>query len=571
MPGSFHWIDWAVLAAYLLGTSWLAGRLAGRGQTIRDFFRGGQKLPWWAVSGSIVASEVSGVTFVAIPAIAFARGGNYTYMMLALGSIAARALIAWLLIPAYYRDDVYSPYELMGRRLGAGVTRAASWLYLVGVVLGQGARLFLGAIVLDAVTGVGAVPAILLLSVIGVAWTWIGGITSVVWTDVVQFAMIVLGAVAALAAVVAAVPGGVAGIVEAGRAAGKFQLFDFSLSPTAEFTFWCGVFGFTFLTLGSHGTDQTMAQRYFCCRDPGEARKAVLWSSVAMLLPLAMLTVGVGLHAYFQQVPMTPAQLAKVAERADYVFPLFILQAMPVGVKGLLFASIFAAATQTAAISAMAQTGLALYRGPRSTGSTGSADTTDAATDRRLVRLSRGLVVAAGGVICLTALLCARIEGRYSDLFRLAMAMASYTYGAMLGILFLALLPGRRDARGLVWGVPFAMLLVFALSWQHEGWARWVVTAGVAALVLLAAVRLRREAAKVLWVLLAAAAVLTVTWARVEVGGGVGPIKVAFPWTFPLGAALTLGLGVALARRRGPDTAAAAEREGAPVLHEATA
>jgi SSS family transporter len=574
MPGSFHWIDWAVLAAYLLGTSWLAGRLAGRGQTIRDFFRGGQKLPWWAVSGSIVASEVSGVTFVAIPAIAFARGGNYTYMMLALGSIAARALIAWLLIPAYYRDDVYSPYELMGRRLGAGVTRAASWLYLVGVVLGQGARLFLGAIVLDAVTGVGAVPAILLLSVIGVAWTWIGGITSVVWTDVVQFAMIVLGAVAALAAVVAAVPGGVAGIVEAGRAAGKFQLFDFSLSPTAEFTFWCGVFGFTFLTLGSHGTDQTMAQRYFCCRGPEEARKAVLWSSVAMLLPLAMLTVGVGLHAYFQQVPMTPAQLAKVAERADYVFPLFILQAMPVGVKGLLFASIFAAATQTAAISAMAQTGLALYRGPRGAGSAGAAD---AATDRHLVRVSRGLVVAAGGVICLTALLCARIEGRYSDLFRLAMAMASYTYGAMLGILFLALLPGRRDARGLVWGVPFAMLLVFALSWQHEGWARWVVTAGVAALVLLAAVRLRREAAKVLWVLLAAAAVLTVTWARVEVGGVVGPIKLAFPWTFPLGAALTLGLGVALARRRGPDTAAdaaadaAAEREGAPVLREATA
>src|SRR5438067_1243472 len=211
MSGSFHWIDWAVLAAYIAGTSWLADHLVGRRQTIRDFFLGGRKIPWWAVSGSIVASEVSGVTFVAIPAIAYAKGGNYTYMMLALGSILARFLIGYFLIPAFYRHEVYSPYEFMGRRLGKGVTRAAGALFLVGVVLGQGARLFLAAIVLDAITDMGAVPAILMLSVIGIAWTWIGGITSVVWTDVVQFCMIVLAAVAAIVAVVAVVPGGVHG------------------------------------------------------------------------------------------------------------------------------------------------------------------------------------------------------------------------------------------------------------------------------------------------------------------------------------------------------------------------
>jgi Na+/proline symporter len=109
MLGSLHWIDWAVLFVYVVGTSWLADHLAGRRQTIRDFFLGGRKLPWWAVCGSIVASEVSGVTFVAIPAIAFAQGGNYTYMMLAIGSIIARYLIGYLLIPAFYRHEVYSP------------------------------------------------------------------------------------------------------------------------------------------------------------------------------------------------------------------------------------------------------------------------------------------------------------------------------------------------------------------------------------------------------------------------------------------------------------------------------
>jgi SSS family transporter len=534
---TFSWLDWVVLLLYIAGTSWLADRLTDRGQTIRDFFLGGRKLPWWAVSGSIVASEVSGVTFVALPAIAFARGGNYTYMMLAIGSILARMLIAYFLIPAYYRHEIYSPYEFMGRRLGAGVVRGASVIFLIGVVLGQGARLFLAAIVLDAITNIGPVAAILLLSLIGVGWTWIGGITSVVWTDVVQFVMIAFGATASLVAVMFAVPGGLHGIIDAGRAAGKFQLWDFSLDPTTEFTFWCGLFGFTFLTLGSHGTDQTMAQRFFCCRDAREARKAVIWSSVAMVLPAIMLTVGVGLYAYFQQFPMTPAQLAKVSERSDYIFPIFILQAMPVVVKGLLFASIFSAATQTAAISAMAQTGLSLYERVRSA----------VADDRRLLRLSRAFVVLSGVIIGLMAIVCSRIE-QYKDLLRLAMAMASYTYGAMLGILFLALLPVRRDGRGLIWGVPFTILLVFALNWQHQPWARWLIVAIVSVIVVMSLPVLRREWLKIGWVLLGAGIVLAATFVRIDVNGVVQPIKLAFPWTFPLGAALTLGLGLTLGR-----------------------
>lgn len=548
MLGSLHWFDWAVLFAYIAGTSWLADRLADRKQTIRDFFLGGRTLPWWAVSGSIVASEVSGVTFVAIPAIAFANGGNYTYMMLAFGSILARCLIGYFLIPAFYKHEVYSPYELMGLRLGPGVTRGASGLFMVGVILGQGARLFLAAIVLDAITGMGTFPAIILLSVIGVVWTWIGGITSVVWTDVVQFVMIVLAATAAIVAVVATVPGGVGGIVEAGRAAGKFQFWNFSTDPRAEFTFWCGIFGFTFLTLGSHGTDQMTAQRFFCCRGPREARKAVLWSSVAMLVPLMMLTVGIGLHAYYQAVPMTAGEAAKVATRPDYIFPLFILKAMPAGIKGLFFASIFSAATQTAAISAMAQTALGFYGAVRAR----------ALDEAHLFRMSRVFVVLAGVAICLMALVCSQIQ-QYRDLFRLAMSMASYTYGAMLGVLLLSLLPGRRDARGLIWGVPFTLLLVFALNWQQEAWARWVIVVGTAGLVLATLPLLRRELAKVPWVLLGAGVVLYAAFARVDVGGVAQPIKLAFPWTFPLGTALTLGMGLALARRPAPSEAPATE------------
>jgi Na+/proline symporter len=234
---------------------------------------------------------------------------------------------------------------------------------------------------------------------------------------------------------------------------------------------------------------------------------------------------------------MTPAQLANVSERSDYIFPIFILQAMPTVAKGLLFASIFAAATQTAAISAMAQTGLSLYERARQT-------VTD---DRKLLRVSRGMVVLSGIIIGLMAIVCSRIE-QYKDLLRLAMAMASYTYGAMLGILFLALLPVRRDGRGLIWGVPFTILLVFALNWQHQAWARWLIVVAVSGIVVTSVPVLRREPLAIGWVLLGAAIVLAATFVRIDVGGVATPIKLAFPWTFPLGAALTLGLGLALGR-----------------------
>jgi cytochrome c biogenesis protein CcdA len=145
------------------------------------------------------------------------------------------------------------------------------------------------------------------------------------------------------------------------------------------------------------------------------------------------------------------------------------------------------------------------------------------------------------------AVVCSRIE-QYKDLLRLAMAMASYTYGAMLGILFLALLPVRRDGRGLLWGVPFTILLVFALNWQHQVWARWLIVVLVGAIGLMSLPMLRGEWPKLGWVLFGASVVLAATFVRVDVGGVAQPIKLAFPWTFPLGAALTLGLGLALGR-----------------------
>jgi len=538
----FGWIDWTVLALYIAGTSWLADRLAGEKQTIRDFFLGGRRLPWQAVCGSIVASEISGVTFVAIPAVAFGVGGNYTYLMFALGSVAARFIVGYLLVPHYYRQEIYSPYEFMGRRLGPAVDRATTALFLLGGFLAQGSRLFLAALVLNAITDMGIVWAILALGLISVAWTWMGGITSVVWTDVVQFVILFLGAVLAVAAVVWIVPGGAAEIVRLGREAGKFQVFDGRLDRMAVYTIWTGLIGSTCLTVASHGTDQMMAQRLFCCRDPKDARKAIVWSGVGLLLPVLMLTVGVGIYAYFRHVPMRPEHAAMVQERRDYIFPAFILAAMPVGIKGLLFAAIFSAATATSTLSAMAQTALSSFYVPFSRRASDQA---------HLVFMSRVFVFLAAAGLCGTAILCRSIE-KYPGLLDLALAMAGYTYGAMLGILLLALLPLGRDARGLIWSVPLSVLLVFALNWQEKPWARGVATAGAAVLTAIGLVLLFREPLKMGWILAGAGLLLAVTWCPLRVGpdGAVQYFKLAFPWHYPIGTVVTLGLGVALGRKR---------------------
>ena len=538
----FGWIDWTVLAAYLAGTSWLADRLAGKKQTVRDFFLGGRRLPWQAVCGSIVASEISGVTFVAIPAAAYAAGGNYTYLMFAVGSLVARFIVGYVLVPHYYREEIYSPYEFMGRRLGPAVDRATTGLFLLGGFLAQGSRLFLAALVLNAITGMGVVWAILALGAISVVWTWMGGITSVVWTDVVQFVILFLGALTAVAAVVWIVPGGVDEILRLGREAGKFRMFDARFERAAVYTIWTGLLGSTVLTVASHGTDQMMAQRLFCCRDPRDARKAIVWSGVGLLLPALMLTVGVGIYAYFQHVPMSPEHAALVKERRDYIFPAFILAAMPVGIKGLLFAAIFSAATATSTLSAMAQTALSSFYVPYSK---------RAGDEAHLVRVSRFFVFLAAVGLCGTAVLCRSIE-KYPGLLDLALAMAGYTYGSMLGILLLALLPFGRDARGLIWSVPISVLLVFAMSWQEHAWARGIVTAASAALLALGLVLLPREPLKIGWVVAGLALLLAVAWCPLGVrpDGGAQYFKLAFPWHYPIGMAVTLGLGVALGRKR---------------------
>jgi SSS family solute:Na+ symporter len=534
--------DWIVVAWYLLLTTLIGARLAGRQATIRDFFLGGRKLPWWAVCGSILATEVSAVTFISVPALSFAAGGDFTYLQLALGSILARVVIGFWFVPAYYQREIYSPYQFIGQRLGAGVEPAVTGLFMLGALLAQGVRVYLTALVLQIVTGVDLVWSIWLIGAFAVTWTLLGGITTVIWTDVIQFIVLFVGACLALAWAIGSTPGGGEAVLDIASEAGKFRMWNLSLDPSQAYTLWAGLFGVTFLNLAAFGTDQVMAQRMLCCRGPREARRAIIVSSAGVLVAALMLLVGVGLFAYFAYYPIGEAGEWLVEDRPDRIFPIFIVQVLPAGISGLVVAAIFAAAISTldSTLAALAQTTVTtLYlpwqrRRGRPTEETAG-----------VLAASKLLVIVWGAALCgvATGLITVRA---YRHLIDLALAITAFTYGGLLGALLLALLPFRRDGRGLLWGIPASVLAVLAL--QVRGPAGIVIVVAGSAILLVTAWRAAWPSARAVAVssgVLAAIPTLCL-WAEPTFSGW--RLDLAYPWYFPIGTLTALLLGWALGR-----------------------
>ncbi|MEW6071180.1 MAG: hypothetical protein AB1726_01115, partial [Planctomycetota bacterium] len=506
MSGGFTWLDWAILAAAFAGTTVAGGRLAGRQRTYRDFFLGGRRLPWYAVSASLVATEISAVTYISLPSVVCREGGNLTYLQIGLiGSFLARLIVGYVLVPAYFRREIYSPYDYMGDRLGERVRRLATVLFSLGGVLGQSARVYLIAVVLEVVlhrelgwlhAHFGLDPLVAAVAVIGVAavaWTLLGGIAAVVWTDFLLFLLFLAGIGIALATAAAGVEGGLPAVLATGDAAGKLRLLDFDPDPAKAYTFWAALFAASWGGVGSYGTDQMLAQRLFCCRDEKAARRAIVASIAAVGVIFLVALVGVALFAYYREHPLAGAALDLVAADPDRLFPVFIVEAMPPGLKGVVLAGTFAAAISSldSILAALAQTSLSL--GGTARRGTGAVEPPAAA--RRAVRASRLLVAGWGLALGAAAVGMRAVHAHYASILDLALAMGSYTGGALVACFFLALRRRRGDGSGLLWSAPLSVLAVFALVW-HQDAAR-ALTAGLAlaTLGLWGALRLRPAAA----------------------------------------------------------------------------
>ncbi|HNT35034.1 MAG TPA: hypothetical protein PKH07_08560, partial [bacterium] len=294
LQSQFNWMSWMIILAYVVFTTWLGHKLSGRQATIKDFFLGGRKLPWWAVSGSVIATEISAMTLVGVPAFLWAETGNMAYMVLGIGSVISRVIVGLYFVPAYYEREIYSPYEYIGQKLGTRAQRVTSSLFMIGGSLGQGTRVLLTAMVAHVVTDLNIYTCIWLVGLVAVLWTYIGGIVTVIWTDVIQFFIFLFSALVTLYAVGAVLMQNgisVGEMINAAHSAGKFHWLNFSWDFRQNYTIWAAVIASSIGGLNAYGVDQMMVQRCFCCKGPKEARKAIIWSSIGQLIMIICLFV----------------------------------------------------------------------------------------------------------------------------------------------------------------------------------------------------------------------------------------------------------------------------------------
>ena len=470
---AFGGVDLAVVLVYIAGvTAW--GAWLGRGTSGgTGYFLGNRDLPWWAVMFSVVATETSTLTFLSVPGISYL--GTLAFLQLTFGYLVGRIVVAALLLPAYYRGDLATAYELLGRRFGTATRRCASGAFMAARLLADSVRLFATAIPLAIVTGWSYPHSVLVVGAATLAYTYFGGIRAVVWVDALQMTLYVAGGLVALALLHGAVDGGWPAILERASAAGKLQLLDFSTSPAVAYTFWAGLAGGAFLSMASHGADQLIVQRLLTCRNAAASRRALIGSGFVVIGQFALfLFVGLGLWAFYD---------GRAFGTTDEIFATFIVAEMPAGVRGLLIAGVFAAAMSSlsSSINSLASASAYDFWGP-ATGRLGS--------DQAMLTAGRVFTLVWAGALVAGAILFIPPEGAAGGgdpggasgraaAVEVALAAASMAYGGLLGVFALGVLGRKTGQGGAIAGMTAGVATVVALwIWEVVAWP-WFVLVGL--------------------------------------------------------------------------------------------
>ena len=553
---NFTIVDWSIVFGYLLLTTWVGHAMRGKQGTIKDFFLGGRSLPWPAVSGSIIATEISGVTFIGVPGTLFALHGDFTYLQWAAGSIIARIIVAAFFVKIYFQREIYSPYDYMGIRLGNGVKVLATIFFTVGSILGQSVRVLVAAIPLKVVTGMNIEWCIIIIGIFAIGWTLMGGMRTVIWTDVMQFLLFVIGGVIALFWLINGISGGWTGMIETAQEFGRTRMIDprFGIGPELKFTLWVALFAVPFQNLGIFGVDQLMAQRMFCCKSAKDAGKAIIFSSIGQLVTVLMLLIGAALFVNYHQNGFTDQEISTIFDvsgekiqevreeaqyaehpitekssqvpvpgsyegkgKSGYIFPVWIVNALPVGLSGLILAGIFAAAISSldSILAALSQTTLSLIYSPEKNQTTLSA--------KQLMSRSRFLVVIWGVVLTGFTLLLSVAQN--IPILPLAFGMTTYTVGPMLGIFVCSIL-GKGSFRGLMIGCLISFLAVLFV--QTDIWNLLIKMD-----------------------LLTAANFQKFPTFEIDIVGNSLRSKILFAWMWPLTFAITMACGLFFSNKRG--------------------
>ncbi len=463
-------LDIAVIVAYLLGATLLGIWVGRRQRDAKDYFVAGREIPWWAVMFSVVASETSALTFISIPGLAYTT--NLGFLQVAAGYILGRVVVAYTLLPRYYEGELVTAYALLEKRFGLTTRRFTSIVFMVTRGMADAVRVFATAIPIALILD-GVMPqryvmptAVLILGTLTVIYTYKGGMRAVVWTEILQASVYIVGGISAAVILGQVVSGGWGGIISQAAAGDKLRLLDFYTGFDRPHTIFAGLLGGAFLAMASHGADQLIVQRLLSSRSLKDARMALIGSGIVVFVQFSLfLIVGIGLWALYhtRQFPIP-----------DAIFPTFIIEHMPHGLVGLLLAAVLAAtmSTHSGAINALAAS---------STHDIYLPITKRAPDDPRTLKVGKIFALIWGVVLTGGALLFP--ENQQTPVVVVALSIASFTYGGLLGGFFLGLFWRRARQRDAILGMSVGIFVMAFVVFAKRltGIFPWLETVGTIA------------------------------------------------------------------------------------------
>jgi len=446
---AFSSADFAVLVAYLVGIVFIGSFFYRRKSSTEDFFYASHSVSWIPISVSIIATNFSAIAYLGLIAFPFQRDLEL-FPMLMMGPIVVMPIVIHFLVPFYHRFHFSTAYEYLERRFDLRVRAMASLLFLLLRGFYMGIVIYPPSLVLSTVTGLPLLRSILIMGLFTTIYTALGGMRAVIWTDMIQFSMVVIGMTAIIATAYARIDGGWTDIWHTAHAVGRTKLFDFSLNPTREFTFWNVLFGSGFFILSTFTTDQIIVQRYMTARSESECKKAlVLQTVLQVIVTIPLQATGLILAVFYFRHPGESAAMVS----PDAVLPFFVVRHIASGLRALIIASIFAASmsVMSGGINSLTTATIVdfykrLWR--------------PTASDRNCLRVARISTVVWGALATVAALFVSRLG-------QLAYAydkINSFVGGVMLGIFVLAMLTRNTDGTSALVGAFLGLATVVGLA-----------------------------------------------------------------------------------------------------------
>jgi SSS family solute:Na+ symporter len=442
-------LDMVVIVAYVAGITVFGLRFRKRDRSLASYFLADRNVPWWAIALSIVAAETSTLTIISIPGLAYA--GDLGFLQIVFGYLLGRVALCILFLPRYARGDLLTAYQLIDARFGPTLHRLTALVFLMTRAAAEGVRVFAISIVVSIAIGTGDTASIVIMLAITLLYTLEGGMEAVIWTDVLQTGIYIVGSLVALFTLAHRIPGHWARVYAVTHAAGKLTVFHFAFNLSTTYTFWAGLIGGCFLTMASHGTDQLMVQRVLAARNLRDSRVALMASGGIVLFQFTVfLLIGAALFVFYQDVRPT-----HIFTSTDRIFPSFIVEEMPSGIAGLMLAAVLAAAMSnlSAALNSLSSTTVVdFYLKLRPT-----------AAEKQTSRVSRIATLGWAVALCLLALL-SRTGGHVVEV---GLSIASVAYGGLLGVFLLGTLTQRTTELGAGIGMVVGLLANLVL-WRQS-------------------------------------------------------------------------------------------------------